>query len=131
METKAAENYLRNTELTFKFKAIAAMVMAALFGLVVLLETITGHGIIHLEDIYLVIGIIALIITGGAAKAIKIASAAFTWGYLLTPLLLFDIAFALGAAGIVLVISVGLPCIPIALVAWDIYKERANAKLYL
>ena len=131
METKAAENYLRNTEFTFKFKAIAAMVMAALFGLVVLLETITGHGIRHLEDVYLVIGIIALIITGGAAKAIKIASAAFTWGYLLTPLLLFDIAFALGAAGIVLVISVGLPCIPIALVAWDIYKERANAKLYL
>lgn len=131
METKAAENYLRNTELTFKFKAIAAMVMAALFGLVVLLEIITGHGISHLEDVYLVIGIIALIITGGAAKAIKIASAAFTWGYLLTPLLLFDIAFALGAAGIVLVISVGLPCIPIALVAWDIYKERANAKLYL
>ena len=120
METKAAENYLRNTEFTFKFKAIAAMVMAALFGLVVLLETITGHGISHLEDVYLVIGIIALIITGGAAKAIKIASAAFTWGYLLTPLLLFDIAFALGAAGIVLVISVGLPCIPIALVAWDI-----------
>ena len=131
METKAAENYLRNTEFTFKFKAIAAMVMAALFGLVVLLETITGHSISHLEDVYLVIGIIALIITGGAAKAIKIASAAFTWGYLLTPLLLFDIAFALGAAGIVLVISVGLPCIPIALVAWDIYKERANAKLYL
>ena len=131
METKAAENYLRNTEFTFKFKAIAAMVMAALFGLVVLLETITGHGISHLEDAYLVIGIIALIITGGAAKAIKIASAAFTWGYLLTPLLLFDIAFALGAAGLVLVISVGLPCIPIALVAWDIYKERANAKLYL
>lgn len=95
------------------------------------METITGHGISHLEDIYLVIGIIALIITGGAAKAIKIASAAFTWGYLLTPLLLFDITFALGAAGIVLVISVGLPCIPIALVAWDIYKERANAKLYL
>ena len=41
METKAAENYLRNTEFTFKFKAIAAMVMVALFGLVVLLETIT------------------------------------------------------------------------------------------
>ncbi len=95
METKAAENYLRNTEFTFKFKAIAAMVMAALFGLVVLLETITGHGISHLEDVYLVIGIIALIITGGAVKAIKIASAAFTWGYLLTPLLLFDIAFAM------------------------------------
>ena len=99
METKAAENYLRNTEFTFKFKAIAAMVMAALFGLVVLLETITGHGISHLEDAYLVIGIIALIITGGAPKAIKIASAAFTWGYLLTPLLLFDIAFCSGSGG--------------------------------
>ena len=131
METKITENYLKNTEFTFKFKSIVAVIMAALFGIVVLLETIAGHGLGHLADIYLIIGIIALVITGGVAKAIKIASAAFTWGYLLTPLLLFDIVFALGAAGIVLVISVGLPCIPIALAAWDIYKERANAKLYL
>ena len=129
METKAAENYLRNTEFTFKFKAIAAMVMAALFGLVVLLETITGHGISHLEDVYLVIGIIALIITGGAVKAIKIASAAFTWGYLLTPLLLFDIAFALGAAGIVFVFFLGSSCISLALLTRGIYKKNGNVKI--
>lgn len=131
MDTTTAQNYLENTKMTFKLKAGAAILMAAAFGFVVLAETIVGHGLSHIEDIYLILGIAALLVTGGAVKTLKAAKGAFVWGYLLTPFILADIVIALSAGLIVLAICVFFPCIPIALAAWDIYKKRAEAKLYL
>ena len=114
MDTKAAENYLRNTEMKFKFKAGSAMAIALTLLVTIILEEI-----------------ILLVVTGGIVKALKIAAGVFTWGYLLTPLLLFDIAIAITAGGFVLIMQILFPFIPIALDTLGLYKERQNAKMYL
>lgn len=131
MDTKAAENYLRNTEMKFKFKAGSAMAIALTLLVTIILEEIIGMPVHPLEDVYFIGGIILLVVTGGIVKVLKIAAGVFTWGYLLTPLLLFDIAIAITAGGFVLIMQILFPFIPIALDTLGLYKERQNAKMYL
>ena len=80
MDTKAAENYLRNTEMKFKFKAGSAMAIALTLLVTIILEEIIGMPVHPLEDVYFIGGIILLVVTGGIVKALKIAAGVFTWG---------------------------------------------------
>lgn len=131
MDTKAAENYLKNTEMKFRFKAGSAMAIALILLITIVMEEIIGMPVHPMEDIYFIGGILLLVVTGGAIKAAKIALGFFKWGYLLTPFVLFDIIIAIVAGGFVLIIQILFPFIPIALETLDLYKERQNAKSYL
>ena len=132
METTAAKNYLENTNLTFKFKAGAAIGTAAYLLILVLIEEIAGVVLpSFLGDIYLIGGIALMVITGSIFKALKVAKGVFKWGYLLTPFVLFDVVIAVIAGGFVLGVQFVLPFIPMALDTLDLYKERQNAKQYL
>ena len=68
MDTKAAENYLRNTEMKFKFKAGSAMAIALTLLVTIILEEIIGMPVHPLEDVYFIGGIILLVVTGGIVK---------------------------------------------------------------
>ena len=132
METTAAKNYLENTNLTFKFKAGAAIGTAAYLLILVLIEEIAGAVLPSFwGDIYLIGGIALMVITGSIYKALKVAKGVFKWGYLLTPFVLFDVVIAVIAGGFVLGVQLVLPFIPMALDTLDLYKERQNAKQYL
>ena len=74
MDTKAAENYLRNTEMKLKFKAGSAMEIALTLLVTIILEEIIGMPVHPLEDVYFIGGIILLVVTGGIVKALKIAA---------------------------------------------------------
>ena len=131
MGTNEAQAYLRNTELEMKFKAISAIVVAAILAGIVILEAILDRPMSALGDVYVVCGLVLLIATGGILKALKIASKCFTWGYLLTPFVLFDLVIAVLAGGWVLAMQILFPFIPIALVAFDLYRKRLEARKYL
>lgn len=131
MDTKAAENYLKNTNRKFKFKVISAIVVAAILASIVILEAITDKPMSALGDVYVVCGLGLLVVTGGLMKAVRIALKFFKWGYLLTPFVLFDLAIAVLAGGWVLCVQLIFPFIPIALSALDLYAERQNARSYL
>lgn len=132
METKAAENYLENTNLKLKFKAGAAIGTALYLLVLIAIEELAGVVLpSFLGDLYLVGGIVLLVATGGIFRALKLAKGFFKWGYLLTPFLLFDVVIAVVAGGFVLGVQLVLPFIPMALEALDLYKERQNAKQYL
>lgn len=131
MNTQAAQNFLNNTEMKLKVKAGMTLGLLAMFLVMVFVEDVLHIVIPRYEDVYTVVGIIVLIISGGAAKIIKFAGQVYAWTYLLFPFILIDFIFAAGAGLAVLIISVFLPFIPAAWVTFDLYRERQNVKLYL
>ena len=72
-----------------------------------------------------------LIVTGAIVKTLKMTVSAFKWAFLLTPFTIVDIIFALAAAMFMVIVSLFLPFIPISLEALELYKKRADAKLYI
>ena len=99
MNKESAQNYLDNTKNKFMFKTISAAATAILFGILILVEEITGTAFSDFENIYFIISIVLI--------------------------------FALAAAMFMVIVSLFLPFIPISLEALELYKKRADAKLYI
>lgn len=131
MNTQAAQNFLDNTEMKLKVKGAMALALAAMFLVIVFLENVLHIIVPTLENIYQVIGIIALVLSGGVIQILKFAVSVYKWIYLFIPFILIDFVFAASAGLAVLIAGVFLPFIPIAWVAFSLYRERQNAKLYL
>ncbi len=131
MDTNAAKNYLQNTELKFKLKAGATVLPAVFLLAIVLIETVTGKALGSAGDVYFATGLILLVITGSVLNLIKYALAAFKWGWLLTPFMLFDLIIALCAGLMVFTVGALFPFIPMALDTFSLYRERCKAKEYL
>lgn len=131
MNKESAQNYLDNTKNKFMFKTISAAATAILFGILILVEEITGTAFSDFENIYFIISIVLLIVTGAIVKTLKMTVSAFKWAFLLTPFTIVDITFALAAAMFMVIVSLFLPFIPISLEALELYKKRADAKLYI
>lgn len=131
MNKESAQNYLDNTKNKFMFKTISAAATAILFGILILVEEITGTAFSDFENIYFIISILLLIVTGAIVKTLKMTVSAFKWAFLLTPFTIVDIIFALAAAMFMVIVSLFLPFIPISLEALELYKKRADAKLYI
>ena len=131
MNKESAQNYLDNTKNKFMFKTISAAATAILFGILILVEEITGTAFSDFENIYFIISIVLLIVTGAIVKTLKMTVSAFKWAFLLTPFTIVVIIFALAAAMFMVIVSLFLPFIPISLEALELYKKRADAKLYI
>ena len=131
MNTQAAQNFLDNTEMKLKVKGAMALALAAMFLVIVFLENVLHIIVPTFETVYQVIGIIALVLSGGVIQVLKFAANVYKWIYLFIPFILVDFVFAASAGLAVLIIGVFLPFIPVAWVTFNLYRERQNAKLYL
>ena len=90
MNKESAQNYLDNTKNKFMFKTISAAATAILFGILILVEEITGTAFSDFENIYFIISIVLLIVTGAIVKTLKMTVSAFKWAFLLTPFTIVD-----------------------------------------
>lgn len=111
----------------FKFTVNAAIGTAIYILTLILFEEVTGIVLPSFwSDAYLVVGVILMVVTGSIFKVIKITFGLFYWSFILLPIPLFNLILALSAGLTALAIMIIFPCIPLGLMALELwfYERR-------
>ena len=129
-DAESARNFLKRTEGTFLRKAVCTGVVAALLGLIILLEEITGKSALLLEDFYFWGGLGALVISGAVFTLLKFVSKVYLWTLLLLPLPFWGFMIAIILSGAILLSGLVITVIPMAADTLLLFIRRKRAEQY-